>query len=328
MRKFISTVVVFLGSLTGATPGLAHSVAAEPIYPAKNVRVIVPAGLGDTCDLLMRLIGPKITAKIRQGWEIDNRPGASGHHGLTVLRQSPNDGYTLGCGQGGNMVIVPLAYQKVDYDSTKDFAPVALVGSNFLALVVSADQPFTTTEELIAHAKANPAKVSFGTNGYGGFLHFATELLSTQGGFTYLQVPYSSVAGAMTDMLSGQINATLTSFAAAQPYIASGKVRLLGISTKQRSPDYPNTPTLSEAVPGFALSGWFGVIAPRGTRKAVVTLLNREVNAALALPDVINQMKIYGVTARPESPDFFSETIRNDFATWGKLLNDIGFKPI
>lgn len=297
-------------------------------YPSKPIRVIVPAGPGDSCDLLMRLIGPKITEKTGQPWVIDNRPGSSGQLGLTLIKQAPNDGYTLGCGQGGNMVIVPLSYQKVAYDSVKDFAPVALVGSNFLALVVNPDQPYKTTEELIAYAKANPNKVSFGTNGDGAFLHFATEMLRIQGGFSYLHVPYKSVSAAITDLLSGQINATLTSFIAAQPFVASGKVRLLGIATAQRSADYPGTPTLSEAVPGFTSGGWFGLIAPAGTPKEVVTWLNREVNAALAQPDVIQKMKTYGLIVHTESPEFFSETMRSDFAKWGKLIRDIGFKPI
>jgi tripartite-type tricarboxylate transporter receptor subunit TctC len=330
MRQLIATAGFLLSGLVLGTLG-PHSAAvaqAAPSYPNKAIRVIVPAGPGDSCDLLMRLIGTKIAEKTGQAWVIDNRPGSSGQLGLNLIKQAPNDGYTLGCGQGGNMVIVPLSYQKVAYDSVKDFAPVALVGSNFLALVVNPDQPYKTTEELIAYAKANPGKVSFGTNGDGGFLHFATEMFRIQGAFSYLHVPYKSVSAAMTDMLSGQINATLTSFIAAQPFVTSGKVRLLGIATTQRSPDYPNTPTLSEAVPGFASGGWFGLIAPAGTPKEIVTWLNREVNAALALPDVIQKMKTYGLIVHTEPPEYFSETMGRDFAKWGKLIKDIGFKPI
>ncbi len=300
---------------------------AQP-YPNKPVRVIVPAGPGDTCDLLMRLIGPKITEKTGQPWVVENRPGSSGQLGLTLIKQAPADGYTLGCGQGGNMVIVPLSYQKVAYDTVKDFAPVALVGSNFLALVVNPDLPYKTTEELLAYAKANPGKVSFGTNGEGGFLHFATELFRIQGGFTYLHVPYKSVSAVMTEILGGQINATLTSYLPAQALISAGKVRLLGIATAKRLADQPNVPTLAEALPGFASGGWFGVIAPAGTPQAILNSLNRDINAALALPEVIQKMKLYGLEAHTESPEFFSETIRRDFSKWGKLISDIGFKPI
>jgi tripartite-type tricarboxylate transporter receptor subunit TctC len=216
----------------------------------------------------------------------------------------------------------------VAYDTVKDFAPVALVGSNFLALVVNPDLPYKTTEELLAYAKANPGKVSFGTNGEGGFLHFATELFRIQGGFSYLHVPYKSVSAVMTEILGGQINATLTSFLPAQALISAGKVRLLGIATAKRLADQPNVPTLSEALPGFASGGWFGVIAPAGTPQAIINSLNRDINAALALPEVIQKMKLYGLEAHTESPEFFSETIRRDFSKWGKLISDIGFKPI
>lgn len=297
-------------------------------YPNKPVKIIIPAGPGDSCDLMMRLIGPKITEKTGQPWVIENRPGSSGQMGLNLIKQAPPDGYTLGCGQGGNMVIVPLAYEKVSYDSVKDFAPVALVASNFLALVVHPDVPFKTTEDLISYAKANPGKVSFGTNGEGGFLHFATELFRLQAGFSYLHVPYKTVSASMTEILGGQINASLTSFNAVQPYVSAGKVRVLGLARAKRSPDYPQVPTLAEAVPGFASGGWFGVIAPAGTPKDIIANMNREINAALKLPDVRQRMKAYGLEIHNEPPEFFSDTLRADFSKWGKLIKDMGFKPM
>jgi tripartite-type tricarboxylate transporter receptor subunit TctC len=319
---------VALVALIGLTMmGSANFVQAQG-YPNKSIRVIVPAGPGDSCDLLMRLIGPKITERTGQSWVVENRPGSSGQLGLNLIKQAPPDGYTLGCGQGGNMVIVPIAYEKVSYDTAKDFTPIALIGSNFLALVVNADTPFKTTQHLIAFAKANPGKVSFGTNGEGGFLHFATELFRVQGGFTYLHVPYKSVSASITEILGGQINATLTSFIAVQPYINSGRLRVLGIARGTRSSEYPNIPTLSEAVPGFTSGGWFGLIAPAGTPKEMVAIMNREVNLALASPDVLQKMKAFGLEVHVESPEFFSETIRADFIKWGRLAKDIKFKPI
>jgi tripartite-type tricarboxylate transporter receptor subunit TctC len=332
MTKFFDfsrrSIRVALAALVGLTvmgvPAFLHAQG----YPNKPIRVIVPAGPGDSCDLLMRLIGPKISEKTGQSWVVENRPGSSGQLGLNLIKQAPPDGYTLGCGQGGNMVIVPIAYEKVSYETTKDFAPIALIGSNFLALVVNADVPFKTTEELIAFAKANPGKVSFGTNGEGGFLHFATELFRVQGGFNYLHVPYKSVSAAITEILGGQINASLTSFIAVQPYISSGRLRVLGIARASRSSEYPNIPTLSEAVPGFTSGGWFGLIAPAGTPKEIVNMMNREVNLALTSPDVRQKMKAFGLEVHVESPEFFSETIRTDFIKWGRLAKDIKFKPI
>lgn len=306
---------------------LAVQAQAAP-YPNKPIKVIIPAGPGDTCDLMMRLVAPKVTEKLGQPLVIENRPGSSGQQGLNAIRQSPPDGYTLGCGQGGNLVIVPLAFEKVAYDSQKDFTPIALMGSNFLALVVNPGTPFKTTEDLIAYAKANPGKVSFGSNGEGAFLHFATEMFRIQGNFSYLHVPYKSVAAAITEVLGGQIQATLTSYVAAQPLIAAGKVRMLGVARAQRLPEYPQVPTLAEAVPGFTSGGWFGVIAPAGTPPEIVRTLNREINAALRLPDVRERMKTYGLDVHTEGPEFFAETMRSDFSKWGKLIKDIGFKPM
>lgn len=308
-----------------ALSGAAH---AQPQYPNKPVRVIIPAAPGDSCDLLTRLIAPKVGERLGQPLVIENRPGAGGQLGLTLLKQAAPDGYTLACGQGGNMIIVPLAYQKVAYDSIKDFAPVSVMASNFLALAVNPNVPFKTVSDLINHAKANPGRVSFGTTGEGAFLHFATELLRVQAGFTYLHVPYKSNALIMTEILGGQIDATLGSFISLQSLVASGKLRMLGVARATRYPAFPNVPAIAETVPGFASGGWFGIISPAGTPKEIVTALNREVNFAMTQPEVRERMNTYGLEIHTEPPEFFADMIRNDFAKWGKLAKDIWFKPI
>ena len=172
--------------------------------------------------------------------------GSSGQLGLTLIKQAPNDGYTLGCGQGGNMVVLPLALSKVAYDSRKDFAPVAMMASNFLALVVRPDAPFKTTQELIAYAKANPGKVTFGTNGEGAFLHFATEHFSQMAGYEYLHVPYKAISDVFSQMMGNQIDASMASYISVAPIIAGGKMRLLGIARAQRLPEMPDVPALTE----------------------------------------------------------------------------------
>ena len=303
-------------------------VAFAQSYPNKAIRVIIPAAPGDSCDVLTRLISPRLSEKLGQAVVIENRPGSGGQLGLTLIKQAAPDGYTLGCGQGGNMVIVPIAYSKVAYDTQKDFAPVSLMASNFLALAVNPNVPFKTTADLINHAKANPGKVSFGTTGEGAFLHFATELLRMQAGFTYLHVPYKSNALIMTEIMGGQIDATLGSYISLQPHVASGKLRMLGIARAARLPAYPNVPTIGETVPGFVSGGWFGIIAPAGTPKDIVSLLNREVNAAMTQAAVKEQMNTLGLETHLETPEFFSDTIRRDFGQWGKLARDINFKPL
>ncbi|MEN3355924.1 MAG: hypothetical protein V7640_4082 [Betaproteobacteria bacterium] len=327
MRKLkgVTGVVTALIVLAASVwySGSTHAQA----YPNKVIRVIIPAAPGDSCDVLARLVGQKVSERLGQQLTIDNRPGAGGQLGLMLLTQAAPDGYTIACGQGGNMVIVPLAYQKVAYDTLKDFAPVALMASNFLALVVHPSVPFNSMKDLIAYAKANPGKLSFGTTGEGAFLHFATEMLRTQAGFTYNHVPYKSVSSIITDIMGGRIDATLGSFISLQPHVVSGKLRLLGVARATRAPNYPEFPTIAETIPGYQSGGWFGFIAPAGTPKDVVMLLNQEINRAMTQPDVREKMTAFGLEIHTETPEFFADTIRSDFAKWGKLARDIDFKP-
>jgi len=302
---------------------------AQPAgYPNKPIRLIVPAGSGDSGDILSRVIGPKLGERLGQAIVVDNKPGSSGQLGLTLIKQAPADGYTLGCGQGGNMVVLPLAMSKVAYDSRKDFAPVAMMASNFLALVVRNDAPFKTTQELINYAKANPGKVTFGTNGEGAFLHFATEYFSQVAGYEYLHVPYKAISDVFTQMMGNQIDASLASYISVQPIASGGKMRMLGIARAQRLPDLPDVPTLAETVPGFTSGGWFGIIAPAGTPKEIVSHLNREVNAVLRMPDVQQRMKQLGLDVHNEPPEYFTEMMERDFVSWGRVLKRMNFKPM
>ena len=245
---------IALSSLVMAL-GLTSAQAQPAGYPNKPIRLIVPAGSGDSCDILSRVIAPKLGERLGQSIVVDNKPGSAGQLGLTLIKQAPGDGYTLGCGQGGNLVILPLAMTKVAYDSRKDFAPIAMMASNFLALVVRNDAPFKTTQELINYAKANPGKVTFGTNGEGAFLHFATENLSQMAGYEYLHVPYKAISDVFTQMMGNQIDASLASYISVQPIAAGGKMRMLGIARAKRLPELPDVPTLSETVPGFTSGG-------------------------------------------------------------------------
>ena len=306
---------------------MLHAAWAQS-YPNRPIRIIVPAGSGDSCDILARLVAPKLTERLGQPVVIDNRAGSAGQLGLTLIKQATPDGYTLGCGQGGNMVIVPLAYAKVSYDSRKDFTPIAMMASNFLGLVVSPKTPFKTVQDLIDYGKANPGKLTFGTNGEGAFLHMATEEFRVRAGFEYMHVPYRAMSDVFTQMMGGEIHASLGSFISVQPLADSGKLRLLGIARATRSPDYPNVPTIAETLPGFTSGGWFGMIAPAGLPKEIVATLNKEINWAMQQPDVRDRMKKLGLEIHTEAPEYFTELLTRDFAAWSKLIKDIGFKPM
>lgn len=301
---------------------------AQQAYPAKPIRVIVPAAPGDSCDVLARLVGQKVGERLGQQLTVDNRVGAGGQLGLQLIAQAKPDGYTIGCGQGGNMVVVPITHKKVAYDTLKDFVPIQIPVTNFLALVVHPTVPFKNVKDLVAYGKANPGKLVFGSNGEGAYIHFSVELLRTLGGFTYLHVPYNGVAPIMTDLMSGRVDATITSFVSVQPFVNAGRLKLLGIGRATRSPKYPDYPTIAETLPGYENSGWFGFIAPAGTPREIVLLLNKEMNRAVAQPDVREKLDSYGLEIYTESPEFFANIIRRDTEKWGKVARDIGFKPL
>ena len=300
--------------------------AVSQAYPNRTVRVIVPAGPGDSCDILTRLIGHKVGERLGQQLAADNRPGAGGQIGLQLIAQAPPDGYTIGCGQGGNMVIGPLV-QKVSYDTFKDFVPIQLTVSNFLALVVHPSVPFKNVKDLVSYGRANPGKLAFGSNGEGAFIHFSVELLRTKGGFSYLHVPYKSVQAIVTEIMSGRIDATISSFISLYPHITSGRLRLIAIGREKRHPKYPDFPTIAETLPGYENGGWFGFIGPAKMSKEHVTLLNSEMNRAMKLPDVAEKLDTLGLEVHTESPEYFTQVLRRDFDKWGQVARDIGFKP-
>ncbi|HEY7741815.1 MAG TPA: tripartite tricarboxylate transporter substrate binding protein [Burkholderiales bacterium] len=318
MNRFAASIV-----LCAAVAPLAGGAQAQT-YPARAIRVIVPAAPGDSCDVLARLIGQKVGERLGQQLAVDNRVGAGGRVGLQLIAQSKPDGYTIGCGQGGNMVIVPIAYKKVPYDSLKDFVAIQIPVTNFLGLVVHPTTPFKNVKDLVAYGKANPGKLVFGSNGEGAFIHFSVEQLRSLGGFTYLHVPYNGVAPVMTDLISGRLDATITSFVSVQPHVNAGRLRLLAIGRATRSPKFPDYPTIAETLPGYENSGWFGFIGPAGMAREQVALLNKEMNRAVMQQDVREKLDSYGLEIHAESPEFFTNRIRSDFEKWGKIARAAG----
>ena len=222
-----------------------------------------------------------------------------------------------------------LLFKSVPYDSLRDFTAVAMVcDTGPFVITVQPELPMKSLPDLIAYAKANPGKVTFGTNGEGAFLHFATEYFSQMAGYEYLHVPYKAISDVFTQMMGSQIDASMASYISVQPIAAGGKMRMLGIARAQRLPELPDVPTLAETVPGFTSGGWFGIIAPAGTPKDIVALLNREINTVLKMPDVQQRMKQLGLDVHTEPPEFFSELMERDFVAWGKVLKRMNFKPM
>jgi tripartite-type tricarboxylate transporter receptor subunit TctC len=320
MQRLISLPVIAL-ILAIAPPLHAQQ------YPSKPIRIIIPFPAGDSLDTMSRLIAPKLAERLGQNIVVDNRAGAAGQLGLDLAARAAPDGYTLVGGQGGNLAVQPHTYKKLPYDPLKDFAPVALSTTNFLAVVVGPGTPFKTINDLIAYGKANPGKLSFASNGEGGFPHMAIEMLRVQAGITYLHVPFKGGVQIMTEIMGGRVDATILGIGAMTPFIRSGKVRLVAVTSPARSELFPDTPTVAETLPGYDSRGWFGYLAPARTPPKIVALLNQEINRAMMAPDVREKLGAIGLTVVAESPEWFAQTLKSDYEKYGKLIKTIGLQP-
>jgi tripartite-type tricarboxylate transporter receptor subunit TctC len=306
--------------------GFAAAALAQS-YPSRPVKVIVPFPPGDAADILSRLIGPKMAERMGQPVVVENRAGASGQIGLEVLKNAAADGYTIGVGQGGNLVVAPHTYKKLPYDPLKDFVAVAILATNYLAVVANPGVPFKSAAEMIAWAKANPGRLTLATNGEGGFPHLAFEHLAVMGGFKFQHIPYKGAAQIITDVMGGQVQLGIGAYTSLSPHVLSGRVRLIAVTNPVRVPNKPELPIFAEAVPGYDSRGWFGYVAPAATPREIVVKLNEEINRAMKQPDVAEKMVAAGLIIVTEPPEFFGDMIRSDYAKYGKLARDIGFQP-
>src|SRR5438105_1990008 len=314
----LCSLIVALAVATG-------SVCAQP-YPSKPIRIIVPFPPGNTTDIMSRLIAPKMTERLGQQVIVENRPGASGMLGLDYVAKSPPDGYIIACVQGGNMVVLPHTSKNIPYDPLRDFLPIAVSTTNYLAIVANPNAPFTTIGEMVAYAKANPGRLTVATNGEGGFPHLAFEHLRTTAGFSYTHVPYKGSAAIATDIIGGQVQAGIDGITGMTPHIKAGRLRLLAVTSPTRVALWPDTPAAAEDVPGYESGGWFGYVAPAGTPRDIVLKLNEAINRAVKQPDVAEKLVAAGLIVVTESPGYFSNLLKNDFLKYGKLVKDIGYR--
>jgi tripartite-type tricarboxylate transporter receptor subunit TctC len=296
-------------------------------YPSKPIRIIIPFPPGDSLDTMSRLIAPALTERLGQNIVVDNRAGAAGQLGLDLAAHAAPDGYTLVGGQGGNLVVQPHTYKKLPYDPLKDFAPIAISTTNFLALVVNPNGPFRSLKDLITYGKANPGKLSFASNGEGGFPHMAIEMLRVQAGFSYLHIPYKGGVQIVTEIMGARVDATILGIGALTPFIRAGRLRLLAVTSPARAELFPETPTIAEVLPGYDSRGWFGYLAPARTPAKIVALLNQEINRAMMMPDVKDKLAAIGLTVVAETPESFAQTLRSDYEKYGKLIRTIGLQP-
>jgi tripartite-type tricarboxylate transporter receptor subunit TctC len=313
---FLSIAVVLVGAAGSA---LAQS------YPNKPVRIIVTYPPGAASDILARVIGQKLTERWHQQVVVENRAGGNTVIGTEMAAKAAPDGYTLFMGQVMNLVIVPCLYSKLPYDTLKDFAPVTFIGYGPLILVVYPGLPVKSVKELIDLAKAKPGKLNFSSSGSGGSTHLAGELLKSMTGIDMVHIPYKGGTAPLIDIMSGRVELGFESIVKTLPHVKSGKLRALAITSAKRSPAAPDVPTVAEAgVPGFEVAPWFGVAAPAGTPKEIVTSLNTEINKIIRYPEVIERLSNLGVEPAGTTPEQFASHIKAEKTKWAQVVKDSG----
>jgi tripartite-type tricarboxylate transporter receptor subunit TctC len=307
---------------------LAAGAAALPIasriswaqsYPSRPVRVIVGYAPGGGTDIAARLIGQWLTDRLGQPFVIENRPGAAGNIGTEAAVRSAADGDTLLLVSLANAINATL-YDKLNYNFIRDIAPVAGIIRVPNVMVVHPSLPVKTVLEFIAYARANPGKISMASAGRGSPPHLAGELFKMLSGIEMVHVPYRSGAGALTDVLGGQVQVTFESTSAAIGYVRGGALRALAVTTSARSAALPDVPTVAEAVPGYEAYSWYGIGAPRNTPAEIVAKLNNEISAALADPKLKAKFDDLGAMALMGSPADFGKLIADETEKWGKVI--------
>ncbi len=293
-------------------------------YPVKPVRIVVPFPPGGTSDILARTLGQKLAEEWGQQVVVDNRPGAGANIGAENVARSAADGYSLLILSTAH-TINPSLYKKLAYDPVKDFAPVTMLVATSQVLVVHKSVPVSTLKEFIAFAKKHPGELLYSSAGSGSQPHLSAELFKTMTGINYVHVPYKGAPPAMVDLLAGHVALTFATAPSAVPYVKSGQLRALGVSTAKRIAALPDVPTIAEAgVPGYETTGWNGLVAPAGTPAPIIEKLNGAFVKVLRTPAVASYLSGQGADPDPGTAAEFAAYIKAEIAKWAKVVQDSG----
>ena len=316
-----------LGIVSACLLSLAGVAVAQDSWPSKPIRLVVPFTPGGVTDTSGRLIAEHLGKRLNQQVVVDNKPGASGNIGTSLVKTATPDGYTLLLGFDGTMVINPNVFAKIPFDTLKDFAPIGKIGNATLILVSHPDVPAKTLSEVIALSKSRSGGLSYGTSGTGGTPHIGGELLNQKTGANLMHVPYKGGGQAMTDVLGGNIPLVYTAIAGAIPNVKSGKLHPVAVSSAKRASSLPDVPTFIEnGVSDFEANSWVALLAPVKTPKAIVDKLNTELNAVLSDPEVREKLNGMAITATPGSADKFGEEMKRDLARYGQVVKAANIK--
>lgn len=319
-KRFLLLNLAFAALAAVAMPALAA-------YPDKPIRLIVPSAAGGAPDVLMRSLALQLSQQMGVPIVIDNKPGGSYLIGTMDLIRSPADGYTLAYGNVVSLATNRSLLANVPYDVDKDLTLISNTLRLSNIMIVNNSVPVKNVPELIAYAKKNPGKLAFASDGNGTTAHLGVELFKSMTGTHLLHVPYRAATAAITDLIGGGVQLMMINTPVSGPHAQAGRVRALGISASQRSPAYPDIPTIAESgVPGFEVVAWGGIVGPANLPKDIVTRLNAEIRTALASPAVRERFKALGADTDPTTPEEFRELSRRETEKWAKVIKFSGAK--
>jgi tripartite-type tricarboxylate transporter receptor subunit TctC len=306
-------------SLLAPLLAIAATAAAAQGFPSKPVKVVVPFAAGGPADLVAREVAARLTQQLGQPFLVENQGGAMGKLAVASVARAQPDGYTLLFPASGNVAVLPL-FEKERTDILAQLAPVSMISSGPHVLVVSARLPIRNTRELVEYARAHPGKVNFASAGTGGVAHLGMEMLKSSAGIDIVHVPYKGSAPAMADLASGEVQAMFSSMPSLQPMIDRGAIRAIGMTAHSRGT--AGIPLISEAVPGFEYTTWYGLFAPAGTPAAVIAALNAAVRQALSDPALQRKLEPQGLEPQASTPEELAAYLRRESAKWAKVIQD------
>ena len=305
---------------------LFATAAAAQEYPAKPIKLIVPFPPAGGTDIMSRVVAQRLTEANKWTVVVDNRPGAGGNIGVDAAAKSAPDGYTIVMGQTSNLAINPTLYKDIPYDPMKDLVPIVLVGEGPIALAVRNESPMKTIADLVSAAKAKPGAITMASPGSGTVAHLSGVRLMQAANVKFEHIPYKGASAAIPDLLGGNVDFYVSSVPSVQSQVAAGRMRILAVTSKRRSPIFPNVPTISETYPGFDAVTWFGILAPAGTPPTVVAKLNAEINKALQDPNVRKSIEKEGGEVLGGTPKQFADLMKSDLAAWAAVVKASGAK--
>ena len=314
-----------LVALIAAALAWAASIdAAAQQYPDRPVRIVNPWAPGGTADIFARALAEKFTQSFGQPYLVENRPGASGNIGSDLVAKAKPDGYTLLVGTMSTHAMNQTLFKSMPFHGVDDFTVIAIPGLATNSLVVHPSLPVANVKELVAYLKANPGKVAYASAGMGSNNHVSAALFERMAGVQMVHVPYKGGAPAVADTVGGQTQLFFTALTQSLPHVRAGRLKLLGVTEGRRADVVPDTPTVSEAVPGYVVEVWYGLFGPASMPEALVARLNAEANRIMALPDVKDRMDKMGVVHIRATPAEAAQTLRRDAEKWGKIIREMG----